>query len=70
MDHGRAQQLVIRRHATVTVGLWQTWRAVNHLGGNITRTIEGPPVVVIKAPHRFKRLAALELPKDPRESWV
>jgi hypothetical protein len=42
---------------------------VNRLGGKIPRAIECQEIAAIEKYHRFKRLAALELPKDALEQW-
>jgi hypothetical protein len=49
------------------VDLGQARGAVNGRGGNIPRTIKGHYIVAIQKHHRFKHLAALELPKDALE---
>jgi hypothetical protein len=42
---------------------------VNRLGGKIPCAIEGHEIAAIAKHYWFKRLAALELPKDALEQW-
>ena len=70
MDHCCAQHLVIIGHRPVAVDFVQTRRPVNSLRGKIPGAIEGQEIVAIKKHQRFKRLAALQLPKDALAQWT
>jgi len=64
LDNGGPSHVVSRRDRPVAVVLLQTRGTVNGLGGKRSRAIQGHHVVALQTRHRFKRLAALELPKD------
>jgi len=70
MDDRRSEHLMSIGDRPVAVDLLETRCTVNRLGGKISRAIKGQPIVAIKEHHRFKRLAALQLPKDTGEQWT
>jgi hypothetical protein len=70
MDDRRAEHLMGIGDRPVAVHLLQTGRTVDRLGGEIARAIERQEIAVIHEPHRFERVAALDLSDDALEDWA